>query len=257
MRHSVTKYLTTLLCFGLVGGAFAGPPVDMWAPGELWLAAEYASSHRPVPGGDEFNTETSTLPTQSNRVILKGGYQVYQFVDVFALLGFADLRVGADDPTFNDYNGEMSLAYGGGLQFGYLYSPYNIGSSLTTTVMGFTNRAEVSNQLRRVVNRYNWYEIQLEWTASYPLESITPFLGLEKTYLTGSHEVDDYFLGRLQPGPTGSNAYSDPGQSWRPLAGFALHLPGEYSAYLKISGMSSDDFLFTVGISQGSKSSKR
>jgi len=229
----------------------------MWSPGELWLAAEYATSHRPVPGGDEFNTQASTLPTQSNRVLLKGGYQIYQYVDVFALMGFADLRVGADDPTFNDFNGDMSLAYGGGMQFGYLYSPYNIGSSLTTTVMGFSNRAEVSNPLRRVVNRYNWYEVQLEWTASYPLESITPFLGLEKTFLTGTHAVDDYFLGRLQPGPTGSGAFSDPGQSYRPLAGFSLHLPGGYSAYLKFSGLSSDDFLFTVGISQGSKSAKK
>ena len=254
MTRGVSK---AIIIFGTVlliaGFTMAGPPADMWKPGELWLAAEYGTSHRLVPGDDNFSTGDGTLPSRSNRVFLKAGYEVYSWLDLYALVGLADLQISSGDPTFNDHASDMTLAYGGGVKTGYYYLPWNIGSSLAATVIGFSSEGEVANPIRRVVNDYNWYEIQLEWLVSYPQQSLTPFLGIEKTYLTGTHRVDDYFLGRLQPRPDDSDRYSDPDQGFRPLAGLSVHVPGGYSVYLKASGLKSDDFYLGFGICQGSK----
>jgi hypothetical protein len=254
MKYGVITTIITAIICATAGSVVAGPPVDMWQPGELWLAAEYGSSHRPVPGDDNFGNQGTTLSSRSNRVILKAGYQVYPFLDLFVLGGLADLKIASGDPTFNDHASNMKLAYGGGVRVGYTYPDWNLGSSLTATVIGFSSDGEVENQYRRVVNDYHWYEIQLELVASYPLRSLTPFLGIEKTFLTGTHEVEDYFLGRLQPRPDDSDAYSDPDQTYRPLAGIAVHLPGGYATYIKASGLASNDIMVTIGICQGSKS---
>jgi hypothetical protein len=136
---------------------------------------------------------------------------------------------------------------------GYDFPQWNAGTSLTNTVISFSSNGEVSNQYRRVVNQYQWVEIQTEWAATYHFTSLTPFLGFEKTFLTGTHHIDDYFMGRRQPRPDGKETYSDPNQGLRPLAGLSLHVPGGYSVYLKASGLTSDEFGVTVGVCQGSK----
>jgi hypothetical protein len=254
MKSGYIKSIVILVAVLLaIGPIQAGPPADMWKPGQLWMAAEYGMSYRPVPGENQFDQTDNPLDSRSNRAILKAGYEVYPWLDLFALVGLADLRIAAGDPTFNDHRSDMNLAWGGGAKLGYFYIPYNLGTSLTGTCIGFTSEAQVNNQYRTVVNNYQWYEIQLEWVLTYPLTSITPFAGVEKTLLMGIHEMEDYFLGRMQPRPDNGDTYSDNNQSIRPLAGFSVHLPGDYSVYLKACGLKSDDFYLGFGICQGSK----
>jgi hypothetical protein len=168
-------------------------------------------------------------------------------------LGLADLKITSQDPTFDDFQSDMTIAWGIGLKTGYIFPEWNVGANLTNSVLTFASKGEVSNSLRRVVNRYQWTEIESELTASYQLPSLTPFLGVEKTWLTGSHHIDDYFMGRRQPRPNDKETYSDPNQSFRPLAGLSLHVPGGYSVYLKASGLNSDELTVTIGVCQGSK----
>jgi len=253
MKFSILKGIVMGTVLWITGVALAGPPVDLWKPGEIWLAAEYGIVNRLLPAESTLGTTGDPMPSRSNRAILKAGYTIYPYLDLFGQLGFADLKINSHDPTFNDFQSDMTIAWGGGIKTGYAFPEWKVGTSLTNTVLSFSSSGEVSNQLRRVVNRYQWTEIQTELAVSYQLTSLTPFLGIEKTWLTGSHHIDDYFMGRRQPRPDDRETYSDPGQNLRPLAGLSLHAPGGYSVYLKASGLKSDELAVMIGVCQGSK----
>ncbi len=253
LNRATTHIIILGLILAMTGSITAGPPVNLWQQGELWLAVELGTVNRMLPDKDRSGTEGDPLPSRSKRGLLKVGYGVYPYLDLFAMLGAADLAINSSDPTFNNYAGDMSIAWGGGVKAGYHYADWNVGATYTGTIVGFTSKGEVSNNFRRVVNKYQWWEIQNELTFSYPLTTLIPFLGVEKTILMGIHEIEDYFQGHLQPDPDKSDNYSDMTQQFRPLAGVVMLLPNDYSVYLKVGGIDSDEFFLSVGLCQGSR----
>jgi hypothetical protein len=254
MLNRVTTHIIILgLILLITGSIYAGPPVNMWQNGKLWMTAELGTDNRIIPDENRNGVEGDELPSRSKRGFLKAGYGVYQYLDLFAMLGAANLYIDSSDPTFNNYEGNMTIAWGGGLKAGYHYADWNIGATYTGTAIGFTSKGEVENNFRRVVNTYQWWEIQNELTFSYPLSTLVPFIGVEKTILMGTHDIEDYFQGRLQPDPDDSNDYSDYAQPFRPLAGVVMLLPNAYSLYLKFGGIDADEFFLSVGLSQGSQ----
>jgi hypothetical protein len=253
LKRAITHIIILGLILVVTGSITAGPPVNLWQQGDLWLAAELGTVNRMLPDENRAGVEGDPLPSRSKRGFLTVGYGVYPHLDLFAMLGAADLSINSSDPTFNNYAADMTIAWGGGAKAGYHYADWNLGATYTGTLIGFTSKGEVANNFRRVVNTYQWWEIQNELTFSYPLTTLIPFLGVEKTILMGTHEVEDYFQGRLQPDPDDTNNYSDMAQQFRPLAGVVMLLPNAYSLYLKFGGIDADEFFLSVGLCQSSR----
>ncbi len=210
--------------------------------------------------GGYFRRDIGGIKTTSPRAWLRVGYGLAARVDVFLLVGLTKVRLELPGNLQSELSDRYNPAYGGGITYRVWHNE-DVGLSTFVTGKAFRFVSTPSrSRLATVAGtelvetmkfRYDWREANLGFGLLKQAGLLAVHAGLNMKYISRL-EIQSNSLALSQDGSTlsqrGTRYLS--GLLVSPQAGFEVLLPARVRLSFEVTGKSSDDVAFFVGISQ-------
>ncbi len=257
---------------GIAQAGILGNPTGTMGRGNASLGLEY--DYRRGLTDDDVAVGSAAggdIEFLSRRYLARAGLGATDWLDLYFRIGAADLGFPADNPGDPRFAGSTRFAIGGGLAVrpfeikdvrGFDASAIVVGQGLRFSSYG-NAKSPIPNTPDSYVayrNEYTWNELDagvLLAVTTPPLDSgglvrLTPYIGVEKTFIDGKIDRSEYLLAAGQRTLTGMQSvdFADDGLTIRPVLGIELNVPQRYSIAFEVTIIDSDRFSFGVGISQ-------
>jgi len=241
-----------LLVTAVMAGAYTvGNPIEATGAGKLAVSAEYEFQKRDLPDVDGI---------ESGRYLVKAGIGLTSWLDLFAKGGTAHLEIPLESDRFI---GEDKFAWGAGARATLWRLPrwqlelFSIGQ-----ILGFHTRGRVDQEVtgspevwtRRLDTKYIWWEYGGALGLKVRRGVVSPYLGLDISYIEGekiTHQYNLFSYGSVDAGRSGTE-FSSEDAVFSGFGGLDISLPLRYRMSLELRGTSRDRISFTLGLSQRS-----
>jgi hypothetical protein len=244
--------LSLLLAVSVAGAYTVGNPVDATGSGKLAVSAEYEYQEHRLPDVEG---------TESTRYLVKAGYGLTPWLDVFVKGGAANLEI----PLVNQrFVGEDKFAWGAGAR-ATLWRPQRWPLEVFSSgqIFSFRTNGRVDQEVtgspitwtRRLDSRYIWWEYGGALGVKIRQGAVSPYLGLNVSYVEGekiTHQYNIFSYGTVDGGQSNAD-FSSEEVVVNGFGGLDVILPLRYRLSLEVRGNSSDQISFTIGISQRSR----
>ena len=247
-------------------------PAGTMGKGNASLGVEYdyrrGITDNDVAVGTDSSGEVKFL---SNRYLARAGLGAFDWLDLYLRIGAADLGFPQENPGDPRFAGSTRFAMGGGFALRLFETDNDAGLNARALLLGqglrFSSHGNTrvpipgtSDSFRAFRNEYTWNEIDLGLLLAFTTPSLdsggkvrlTPYVGLEKSFIDGEIERSEFLLAAGQKSLLGSETvdFADDGLTVRPVVGMEVNVPQKYSITFEMTIIDSDEFSFGVGISQ-------
>lgn len=270
-------FIVTVAAFLILGAGIAqagvlGNPTGTMGRGNVSLGVEYdyrrGLTDNEIAVGTDPNGELEFL---SQRYLARAGLGAFKWLDLYFRLGAADLSFPGETVQDEDFSGSTGFAIGGGLALRLFETHNDQGVNARALFSAQGLRFSSHGSMRFLVptttdvyrvfeNDYTWNEIDLGLMLALTtphLDSgghvfLTPYVGVEKTFIDGKNERGEFLSTGGQSTRLGLEEvdFADDGLTIRPVVGIEINMPQRYALAFEITMIDSKEFSFGVGISQ-------
>jgi hypothetical protein len=261
-----------ILGAGIAQAGILGNPTGTMGRGNVYLGVEYDYRRGITDNDDAVGTDPNgEVEYLSNRYLVRAGLGAFRWLDLYLRIGAADLGFPGETVGDPDFSGSTRFAIGGGVNFRIFQTRkeegWNAKALLNAQALRFSSHGRMSfkvpntTDIYRVYdNEYTWNEIDLGFIFAMKtpdLDSggnvhLTPYIGVEKTFIDGKNERAEFLSAAGQMTLLGVEEvdFADDGLPFRPVLGIEINMPQKYAIAFEVTILDSDEFSFGVGISQ-------
>jgi hypothetical protein len=261
-----------ILGAGIAQAGVLGNPTGTMGRGNVSLGVEY--DYRRGLTDNEIAVGTDPdgeVEFSSNRYLARAGIGAFDWLDLYFRIGAADLGFPGESIGDDDFSGSTRFAIGGGFNL-RLFETHNdqgVNARALFSAQGLrfsshgNMRFKVPNTTdvyRVFENEYTWNEIDLGLMLALTTPSLdsggnvflTPYVGIEKTFIDGKNERAEFLSTAGQRTSLGMEEveFADDGLTFRPVLGLEVNMPHKYAIAFEVTIIDSKEFSFGVGISQ-------
>lgn len=171
------------------------------------------------------------LKIHSNRFLTRLSYGLTYYLEIYPLIGGADLNFPSGNEYVSYYNGSWELAIGGGMKIHYLdwiipaSTPQFLRSYVNLFYFTYESRDTISEgTLRHWKVKYHMREFGLGIYWSYQWKALNFSFGGEYTYINGRVWWEAYTASWARIFKS-SSFFNDPSQYPRPIIGLDIIMP--------------------------------
>lgn len=257
---------------GVAQAGILGNPTGTMGRGNVSLGLEYdyrrGLTDNDVAVGSDSDGQ---VKFRSNRYLARAGLGAFEWLDLYFRIGAADLGFPVQSIGDPRFAGSTRFAIGGGFTV-QLFDTENsdrmsarallVGQGLHFTSNGNMNFPvpETDDAYQAFHNEYSWNELDIGLMFALTTPSLdtggnvrlTPYVGIEKTFIDGNNERAEYLVAAGQRKLVGLEDvdFADDGQTVRPVIGIEIKMPQKYAIAFEVTIIDSNEFSFGVGISQ-------
>ncbi len=257
---------------GIASAGILGNPSGTIERGRASLGLEFDYRRGLIDDDVAVGTDPSgEVLFRSQRYLTRARLGALNWMDVFLRLGAADLYFPEESPGDPRFAGGTRLAIGGGFTIQFFETNYedqlNARLLLTGQALRFSSHGNIkvpipntTDAYRVFRNEYTWNEIDAGLMLAFTTPSLdsrgrvrlTPYIGVEKSFLDGKNERAEYLLAAGQKTLLGLEDvnFADDGLTVRPVLGVEINVPQGYAVSFEVTILDSDEFSFGVGVSQ-------
>lgn len=258
---------------GIASAGILGNPSGTIERGNVSLGLEY--DYRRGIIGDDVAVGTDPrgeILFRSQRYLARARLGAFNWMDLFLRLGAADLYFPPESRGEPRFAGSTRFAIGGGFTLQFFETNYeedqlNARLLLTAQALRFSSHGSIKvpipntpDAYTMLRNEYTWNEIDAGLMLAFTTPSLdsegkvhlTPYVGIEKTFLDGRNDRAEYLLAAGQKTLLGYEEvnFADDGLTIRPVLGLEINAPDGYAISFEVTVLGSDEFSFGVGVSQ-------
>jgi hypothetical protein len=272
--RSLVVVVLALMVFGsgIAQAGILGNPTGTMGRGRASLGIEYdyrrGLTDDDVAVGSDASGDVEFL---SKRYLARAGLGATDWLDLYFRIGAADLGFPEDNPGDPRFAGSTRFAMGGGFTLRLFEADNDEGFNTRALLIGqglrFSSHGNAKSPIPNTTdsftafrNEYTWNEIDtgILFAVTTPsLDSagrvrLTPYVGVEKTFIDGKIDRSEYLIAAGQKTLLGVESvdFADDGLTLRPVLGIEVNMPQNYSLAFEVTILDTDRFSFGVGISQ-------
>jgi len=258
---------------GTAASGILGDPTGTIGRGSVSLGIEYDYVRGVTENDDAVGTDPAgEVEYRTQRYIARAGLGAFDWLDVYFRIGAADLGFPADSPGEPRFAGSTRFAMGGGLKARLFETgdPERLSARalLTTQALRFSSHGNIrfpvtGDTYKAFHNEYTWNEWDLGLVLAVTTPSVdsggkvrlTPYVGVQKTFIDGSNDRTEYLIGPGARQAIGVERvdFADDGLPVRPVLGIEINMPQRYALGFEVTIIDSNEFSFGVSVSQASE----
>jgi hypothetical protein len=258
---------------GIASAGILGNPSGTIERGNVSFGLEYDYRRGIIDNDVAVGTDPrGEVLFRSQRYLARARLGAFNWMDLFLRLGAADLYFPPGSPGDPRFAGSTRFAIGGGFTLQFFETNYeedqlNARLLLTSQALRFSSNGNIkvpipntTDAYRMLRNEYTWNEIDVGLMLAFTTPSLdsggkvhlTPYIGVEKSFINGKNDRAEYLLVAGQKTLLGLEEvdFADDGLTIRPVLGLEINAPEGYAVSFEVTILDSDEFSFGVGVSQ-------
>jgi hypothetical protein len=227
-----------------------GSPLEVCGYHNYGLSVSYEESRIRIEDTDD-SGQIHNIRT--SRVLAKVNFGLFDFLDVFALGGSANLDFVFPNPDIPRAESKHKFAFGGGFTLRPVYAlEGRLGLYITGQMLSYrtTARQEWSTLTQETV--YRWYEGQGGVALALSVKNLRPYVGGSWTAFTGKYDYRELDVnGVANPlSVVRGETFTYTNQPPKPVFGVEYLSPGGYRLGFEWRGIYKDEVEWNVWVSQ-------
>lgn len=230
-------------------GGLVGRPAFCIGSDAVAMTLEFSNMHYVIEASG-LEGEGQRHKVQTQRGLLRASFGIARRIDADIAVGTANLSFPGGPEGYSTFRSDWSLAWGGGIRFGYPLREELWQLQLSASYLRFTAEGETANTRKTLRSRYAWQEFSPTLTVGYRFGQLTPYVGAMQTILFGTRDITVEFLGAERHGAGGKQSYTDSKRKPQGLLGVDWLLPDGYYVTAQVSASGQGEWGFSFGLAQ-------